>query len=223
MKYAITLIFAATLAAQDHNHNRMIHGVPGGVPEFCAGPTTSSAASGAWSNPATWSAKKVPGAGDRVLVGAGHDVVYNVSNDATIACVELRGHLRFATDVNTRLKTNNLMVQDDGYLEIGSVANPIAGNVTAEVIVADQKIDRKLDPTELGAGIESLGKITMHGAVKTPTFMRLAAEPLAGQTALTLEQPVTSWKAGDRIVIPDTRQLRESQRGENYQPRDEKL
>ena len=222
-KYALALIFAANLAAQDHNHNRMIHGVPGGVPEFCAGPTTTSVASGAWSNPATWSAKKVPGAEDRVLVSSGHDVIYNVASDARIACVELRGHLRFATDVNTRLKTNNLMVLDDGYLEIGSAANPIPANVAAEVIVADQKIDRKLDPTELGAGIESLGKITMHGAVKTPTFMRLAAEPLTGQTALTLEQPVPSWKTGDSIVIPDTRQLRESQRGENYKPQDEKL
>ena len=68
------------------------------------------------------------------------------------------------------------MVQEDGYLEIGSAVKPIAANVTAEVIIADQKIDRKLDPAELGAGIESLGKITMHGAVKTPTFVRLAAE-----------------------------------------------
>ena len=54
----------------------------------------------------------------------------------------------------------------------------------------------------------------MHGAVKTPTFVRLAKEPLAGQTTLTIEQPATAWKAGDRIVIPDTRQLRESQRGD---------
>ena len=110
-----------------------------------------------------------------------------------------------------------------GYLEVGSAAKPISANVTAEIIIADQKIDRKLDPAELGTGIESLGKITMHGAVKTPTFVRLAEEPLAGQTTLTLEQPATSWKAGDRIVIPDTRQLRDNQRGENYQPQDEKL
>src|SRR5438445_317405 len=63
----------------------------------------------------------------------------------------------------------------------------------------------------------------VHGVVKTPTFVRLAAEPLAGQTTLTLEQPVASWKAGDRIVIPDTRHLRDNQRGENYQAQDEKL
>jgi predicted ThiF/HesA family dinucleotide-utilizing enzyme len=63
----------------------------------------------------------------------------------------------------------------------------------------------------------------MHGAVKMPTFVRLAQEPLAGHTTLTLGQPVASWKSGDRIVIPDTRQLRENQRGDQYQAEDEKL
>src|SRR5205814_7650882 len=69
-------------------------------------------------------------------------------------------------------------------LEVGTASKPIPEKVTAEIIIADQKIDRQLDPAELGAGIESLGKITMHGAVKSPTFVRLAQEPLAGQTTL---------------------------------------
>src|SRR5258707_13775330 len=107
MKYAILLTLAATLTAQDHGHTRMVHGVPGGVPGFCGGATTTSGRSGAWSNPATWSAKKVPGAEDRVLISSGHDVAYDVSSDARIACVELRGHLRFAPNINTRLKTDN--------------------------------------------------------------------------------------------------------------------
>src|SRR5919201_1264988 len=121
------------------------------------------------------------------------------------------------------MKTANLMVVDEGYLEVGSAVAPIAPNVTAEIIIAEQKIDRQLDPAELGAGIESLGKITMHGAMKSPTFVRLAAEPLAGQTTLKLEQAVNGWKAGDSIVIPDTRQLRESERGTNYKAEDEKI
>jgi hypothetical protein len=220
----LAIAAAAVLPAQDmHNHALEVHGVPGGVPEFCPNPTVTSVGSGAWSNPATWSTKKVPGAGDRVAVGAGHSVVYDVASDAKLACIDLRGHLSFSTDSNTRMKTGNLMVLDGGYLEVGSAAKPVPAKVTAEIIITDQKIDRKLDPAELGTGIESLGKITMHGAVKTPTFARLAKEPLAGQTTLTLEQPVSAWKAGDHIVIPDTRQLRESQRGDNYQPRDEKL
>lgn len=45
----------------------------------------------------------------------------------------------------------------------------------------------------------------MHGAVKSPSFARLAAEPRAGDTTLTLSQPVSGWAAGDRLILPDTR------------------
>ena len=206
-----------------HNHAREVHGVPGGVPEFCAHPTATSVSGGAWSNPATWSTGKVPAADAKVAISKGHDVIYDVVSDARIACIEVGGRLRFRTDANTRLKTANLMVIDGGYLEIGSAATPIAHDVTAEIIIADQTIDRQLDPAELGAGIESLGKIVMHGAMKSPTFVRLAREPLAGQTTLALEQSVKGWAVGDEIVIPDTRQLRQHERGIYYKPQDEKL
>ena len=218
--FALTSVASAQAT---HNHARDVHGVPGGVPEFCSQPTVTSVAAGAWSNPATWSTGKVPAADSRVAISKSHDVVYDAVSDARLACVDIRGRLRFRTDANTRMKTANLMVQDEGYLEVGSAGTPVAPNVTAEIIIADQKIDRQLDPAELGAGIESLGKITMHGAVKTPTFVRLAQEPLAGQTTLKLEQSVKGWAAGDHIVIPDSRQLREAERGTNYKAQDEKL
>jgi len=226
MGFFSTLVFilaSATVWAQDHSHNRSVHGVPGGVPEFCANPTVSSAGSGAWSDASTWSAKRVPAANDRVAIAAGHNVIYDAVSSAKIACISVRGQLSFKTDANTSLKTANIMVWDEGALEIGTSANPIAENVRAEVVIADQKIDRTLDPAELGHGIEALGRVTMHGAVKLPAFVRLAQEPLNGQTTLTLEQPAASWKAGDQIVLSDTRQLRENERGDNYKPQDEKI
>ena len=219
----ILVLTSVAWAQEIHNHSREVHGVPGGVPDFCGQPTVTSVAGGVWSNPETWSTGKVPASEDRVAISAGHDVLYDMASDAKLACAEIRGRLRFRADANTRMKTANLMVMDDGYLEVGSTNDPIAANVTAEIIIADQKIDRQLDPAELGVGIESLGKITMHGAMKSPTFVRLAQEPLAGQTTLLLEQGVKGWKAGDHIVIPDTRQLREGERGSNYKAQDEKV
>ena len=73
-------------------------------------------------------------------------MTYEPEND--IACIDLRGHLSFSTGANTRMKTGNLMVMDGGYLEVGSAAIPVAANVTAEIVITDQKIDRKLDPAE---------------------------------------------------------------------------
>src|SRR6266446_1148183 len=94
----LAFVFALTSVAwsQDiHNHTREVHGVPGGVPDFCSQPTVTSVAGGAWSAPATWSTGKVPAREDRVAIAAGHDVVYDVVSDAKLTCVEVRGRLRF--------------------------------------------------------------------------------------------------------------------------------
>ena len=145
-------IFALTSVAwaQDiHNHTLEVHGVPGGVPDFCGQPTVTSVTGGLWSDSATWSTGKVPAAEDRVAISPRHDVVYDMVSDAKLACVEVRGRLRFRADANTRMKTANVMVMDEGYLEVGSAAAPIAPNATAEIIITDQKIDRQLDPSRV--------------------------------------------------------------------------
>ena len=40
------------------------------------------------------------------------------------------------------------------------------------------------------------GTIRLHGSVRTPTWTRLAAEPRAGQTTLTLAQGASGWDVG---------------------------
>lgn len=214
---------APVVAQERHDHTAAMSGVPHGLPYFCAGATVTSAASGAWSNPATWSTKSVPGAHDTVKIGTGHQVTYDVVSDATLECVELDGRLSFQTDANTRMKVGNLMVMDQGFLEVGAPARPVSPDVTAEIIIADRPIDGASDPDQIGTGIEALGKITMQGAVRAPTFVRLSREALRGETGLTIEGLASGWKAGDRIVIPDTRQLREHERGNRYIAQDEKL
>ena len=206
-----------------HDHTPAVSGVPQGIPYFCSSPSVTSTASGLWSDPKTWSTGNVPGANDKVKIAAGHIVTYDTVSDAKLACVEVDGVQRFATDANTRMRVGNLMVTEEGHLEIGTAANPVAPNVTAEVIIADQPIDGKIDPAQIGTGLQGLGKIMMHGAVKTPTFIRVAREPLAGDTTLAFEQPLSGWQAGDAIVIPDTRQVREGERNIGYKPQDEKL
>jgi G8 domain len=224
MLVASGTVFAPSVRAQEaHDHTPAVSGAPQGVPYFCANPTVTSAASGAWSNPEIWSTRKVPGRNDKVQIRTGHDVTYDMASDVKLDCIELRGRLTFKTDINTRMKVGNLMVLNEGSLEVGTPGGPVAQNVSAEIIIADQPIDHRIDPAQIGTGIEGLGKITMHGSVKMPTFVRLAKEPLAGDTMLVFDQPVSGWQTGDRIVLPDTRQLRENERGISYEPQDEKL
>jgi len=223
---AISSLFflAQPVAAQDApTHTAPLSGVPQGVPYFCANPGLTSATSGAWSDPETWSPQRVPGVDDRVRVEAGHDVVYDVASDVRLDCIEVNGRLSFSTAANTQMRIVNLTVMDDGVLDIGTEAQPVAPDATAEIIIADQATDDGLDPAQLGTGIQGLGTVRMHGAVKSTTFLRLAAEPLAGQTTLLFEDEPADWAVGDEVVIPDTRQLRERERRQGFVSRDEKL
>ena len=211
------------LAQEAHMHTPAASGVPMGIPYFCANPTVVSVGSGSWSNADTWSTHRVPGPNDKVAITARHEVGYDVASDVPLNCVEVNGHLRFSTTTNTRMKVRTLMVTEAGYLEIGSAAAPIVPNVIAEVVIVDQPTDPAIDPAQFGNGVVGLGKVSMHGAPKTPTFVRLKQEPLAGQMKLTLEQAVAGWKAGDRVIVPDTRQLRTSESGAAYRSQAEKL
>ena len=195
-------------AAQSPPRTPGVSGMPHGVPLLCREPTVTSLANGAWSVPGTWSTGAVPGADDRVAIAAGHDVTYDVVSDAALACVEVQGRLAFSSIGNTRLKVGTVMVLEGGRLEIGSPAAPVAAAVTGELIIADRPIDPAVDPDQVGNGLVALGAVAMHGAEKTPTFVRLGREPRAGDTTLELAGPVSGWAAGDHIVIPDTRQLR---------------
>ena len=222
MKRSVFAILGAALVAasgtawaQEHAHGPA-SGIAHGIPRICAGPTVTTAADGAWSSAATWSTGRVPAAGDKVLIRPGTRVTYDAVSDAPIACIDVEGALTFRTNANTRLTVGTITVLETGRLEIGTADAPVPAEVTAEVVIIDQPIDTSRDPEQLTHGIIGLGTVRMHGAVRTPTFSRVAAEPLAGQTTLRLEQPVSGWMAGDKLVVPDTRQLKRGERGTEY-------
>jgi hypothetical protein len=213
----------AAFAQTVHEHAMPINAVGGGVPFFCAAPTATAVADGRWSAPATWSTNTVPSAGAKVLIPAGRQVAYDVVSAGTVECVEVRGRLAFDTGRSTKLTVVTLIVMEDGQLEVGTEERPIAATARAEIQIADRPFDVQLDPGQVGNGIIGLGRIRMHGALKTPTFARLTGDARASQTTFTLDRPLQGWTAGDRIVFPDTRQLREAERGRGFRSRDEEV
>ncbi|MGE3402638.1 MAG: G8 domain-containing protein [Vicinamibacterales bacterium] len=214
---AMLLAGAGAAGAQQH-HIPAASGVPHGIPRFCAEAPVQSVASGAWSSPTIWSTGRVPEAGQGVLVAAEHTVMYDVVSDAVLPCVDVAGALTFATGQDTRLLVGTLTVLDRGRLEIGSERAPVPAEITAEVVFADRPLDLARDPEQFGNGLIGLGIVRVHGAPKQPAFVRLAAEPLAGATSLQLEAAPEGWNAGDALVLPDTRQLRQAERGAAYTP-----
>ena len=97
-------------------------------------------------------------------------------------------------------------------LEIGTESNPLPASYTAEIIIKDKALDATTDPDQYGTGSLVVdGKVTMHGAGKSPTFVRLAAG--ASGWAVNVATPTSGGRlaSGDRLILPDTRHLRDSE------------
>jgi len=157
--------------------------LPGGVPDFCANPSITSARSG-WSDPLTWSPARVPVAGDLVRIDAGDTVTYTSVSDAALTCISIFGQLAFGTGAPTRLTVGTLTVMEGGVLTIGTMSAPVPAGISAELVIANQPPNTSSDPNRFGTGLLGLGTVTMYGAEKTPTWTRLAIEPRAGDTLL---------------------------------------
>ncbi len=177
------------------------------IPNFSKNPTLVAIQSGNWSDPATWGGR-LPAADDVISIGNGMTISYDQVSDIKVTTVAIMegGTLDFRTDMSTRLRVTNLLVMEGGTLTVGTTENPVSAQVKAEIIINDVPIDTTKDPSQYGNGMIVFGKVSMHGAAMSDTFVRLAVEPRAGDTTLTLSVPVSGWKAGDRIIIPDSRQ-----------------
>lgn len=175
------------------------------IPNFAGAPTIRSVASGAWSDPATWDAGRVPAAADVASVEAGHVVA--VTDTAAVAgVVGVSGTLRFAPGGATRLEVGTLLVLPRGALEVGTRTAP----ATAEIVVADRALDLTddgagvFDPRQFGTGLLVVdGRLTMAGVPRLG-FARMAVEPVRNATALTLAEPAQGWQVGDRLFLPDS-------------------
>lgn len=74
----------------------------------------------------------------------------------------------------------------------------------ATIVFKDAPIDQTTDPVAYGHGLIAIdADIDIRGTPKT-SFVRLAAEPQAGDPTLRLESAVTGWLVGDQLLLPDS-------------------
>ncbi len=180
------------------------------IPRFCGNPTIVAQSSGSWSNPNTWSTNQVPGSGARVSISQNLQVTYNVHSDAEIDCIEIadQAEMRWATNQDTRLRATHIQVLPHGILTIGSAGSPISASHVAEIIIRDVALDvNGSDPSQYGNGLNVFGTMKVHGTSMDRSYLRFANDAHLGQTTLQLEQSPVGWKIGDRLIIPDTRQI----------------
>lgn len=180
-----------------------------------------TAQSGPWSDSRTWEGGRPPRAGDFAQVRTGHVVTYDVSSNAALRMLHIAGTLTFSREVSTLLEVGLLKVEpgetttEDGFnchdaapvpssgaprpvLEIGTPELPIPSGVKATIRLRHFK---GTDPESLPAIIACGGRWDVHGAPMARTWLKLAAPAKAGDLSVTVEQAVTDWRVGDRIIV----------------------
>jgi len=191
--------------------------------------TCRSVRSGNWSDAATWSSKRVPKTGDYVQVRSGHRVTYDVSSDQAIRMVHVAGTLAFSRQKSTRLDVGLLKVQpgdeatEDGFncdlhapapttgagvpagpsLEVGTAESPIPAGVTTAIRLVPFA---GTDTEQLPAIVSCEGRMEFHGAPLSRTWVKLGASLKPGDTAVTLGEPVTGWRVGDKVIVTGSKQ-----------------
>ncbi|MEM9368873.1 MAG: G8 domain-containing protein, partial [Planctomycetota bacterium] len=166
--------------------------------------TNTVIASGDWSNPQVWSGGVLPQTGARVVIPEGMTLTVDSVIPTEFKTIGIHGTLRFATDVNTELRVDTIVSHPQGRFEMGTAASPIANDVTAKVVFADDgAIDTTWDPEQLSRGAVLHGSTEIHGA-ETTHRATLADFPRAGATSIRLNSVPVNWKLDDEIVITGT-------------------
>ncbi|MEM8952716.1 MAG: G8 domain-containing protein [Verrucomicrobiota bacterium] len=182
-----------------------------------------SVASGAWSEPETWSTDQVPQPGSRVQIREGHRVRYDVESSEAIRAIHVAGTLAFATDRDTRLDVGLIRIErgdewkEGGFdchyepggpddspqpaLQIGTALEPVGREHRALVRLVYFEGD---DEESLPAIVCFGGRMDIHGAPLERTWVKLGRTASVNETRLFLDGDVSDWRAGDRIVITAT-------------------
>lgn len=151
------------------------------IPVFGRNYTHKAIQSGDWSDPDTWDVGTVPVFGNDVYIPLGREVTIS---DTLAAAKEilLGGHLRFFTNVNTKLFGVTCLTLPGSHFHAGDESDPIAPGVKCEAfVIADV-------PINTGAsGFMMLGENSGGGEVKPFTASRTTMEPRKGDLGIATE------------------------------------
>ena len=186
-----------------------------------------SQAGGPWSKAATWEGGQVPARGSNVLIRPTHRVVYDVESTELIRSLHIGGTLSFDPSRDTKLVVGLIKIEagesvsDEGFECDAHIAEPDATLPRAALeigtpevpIPTDKKAIVQLQYVE-GTNKESWpalvccgGRLDIHGAAMSRTWVKLGATAKAGSTEVKLAEKVEGWKVGDRVILTPTQPI----------------
>ncbi|MCA9258668.1 MAG: G8 domain-containing protein [Planctomycetales bacterium] len=159
---------------------------------------------GAWSDPATWGGNEIPGAGARIYIPEGAVVRFDAQMSEMAQTLRIDGALFFATDQDTEMRVETIVVGGVGKLHIGDEAAPIGDAFTARLLFPTEgRIDTQWDPALVSRGLISRGELRVVGREVTP-YAALSVDPMKNDRTLQFQQAPIGWRVGDELVIAGT-------------------
>ncbi len=194
------------------------HGHPHHAPAL----DLESAGDGAWSDQATWKPQRLPRDGDRVRIAAGTTVTFDLERSPVVRSLDIEGVLRFARDRSTELNVGVVRIGSGGHdhgsgvedvhktdqapprqltsaLEVGLPEAPIPAPHTARIrLHALEGMNLEDEPAIIA---RPGGRLDLHGAPLSRTWVKLGATAEPGASVVVLSQPVTGWRVGDEVIV----------------------
>jgi hypothetical protein len=151
-----------------------------------------------WSNPDTWPNRKVPVAGDKVIISRDKNVILDVSPPA-LGGLSIDGKLTFSNEADLELTTEWIMLH--GELAIGSEASPHTRKATITLTNTVPGEDVMAGMGDRGIMISG-GTLNLHGD-RTHTWTKLSRTAEAGSDSIEVLN-AAGWRVGDEIVLAST-------------------
>jgi cell migration-inducing and hyaluronan-binding protein len=151
-----------------------------------------------WSDPATWPNRKVPAAGEKVIIAKDKQVILDVSPPA-LGGLSIDGKLTFADNADLELTTEWIMLH--GELAIGTEARPHTRKATITLTDNVKGEDVMAGMGDRGIMISG-GTLNLHGD-RSNAWTKLAATANAGATSIQVLN-ASSWRVGDQIILAST-------------------
>jgi cell migration-inducing and hyaluronan-binding protein len=132
------------------------------------------------------------------IVAPGTSFVIDRDYQSTRGIV-VRGQL-FVADSAIRVSVPFIDVVDEGRFVAGTAECPLSAGFTLELV------EGAVDPQRKAFRVMDRASVSMRGVRGTrgDSWARLGRTALAGDSVLTLDRPVPTWRRGDEVVVPST-------------------
>ena len=155
-----------------------------------------------WSSIWTWGGLGTPLAGEFIVITEGQTILLDTDTPILAFLLVKGGKLMFDKEQpEIELQSKYILLVDGGQLEIGTEEEKYPSKATITMHGNTRCTEMPVFGCKV-IGVRN-GTLDFHGEYVPVTWTHLAATAAAGDTEITLKQPVT-WKVGDHIAVATT-------------------